>query len=270
MSIKAAIHHVTHYTYDRPVHLGPQVIRLRPAPHSRTRVISHSLKVTPAGHFVNHQQDPYGNWQSRFVFPEPVRELKIEVDLVADMSVYNPFDFFVEEAAETWPFHYPPELRADLEIYRRPESAGPLLQKLLESVPQHEHQRTVDMVVALNAQVAAMVGYIIRMEPGVQTPEQTLLLQRPGCLPVLQHQAHGRDRGTSGRSHSASRAGAPVGAVGTQAATLSRPARPRSPQQCPAHFSGCDRAPPVRQPGCQYPGTHRGGGLHPPVRFRAE
>ncbi len=181
MSIKAAIHHLTHYRYDRPVHLGPQIIRLRPAPHSRTRVISHSLKVSPAGHFVNHQQDPYGNWQSRFVFPEPVHELKIEVDLVADMSVYNPFDFFVEEAAETWPFHYPPDLRADLEIYRRPEPAGPLFRKFLDAVPQHEHQRTVDMVVGLNARVAQAVGYIIRMEPGVQTPEETLTRAKGSC-----------------------------------------------------------------------------------------
>ena len=106
MSIRAAIHHLTHYKYDRPVSLGPQITRLRPAPHSRTRVISHSLKVTPAEHFVNHQQDPYGNWLARYVFPELVRELRIEVDVVADMTVYNPFDFFIEESAETWPFEY--------------------------------------------------------------------------------------------------------------------------------------------------------------------
>ena len=104
MSIKAAIYHLTHYKYDRPVFLQPQIIRLKPAPHSKTKVLSHSLKVFPENHFVNLQQDPYGNWLSRHVFPEPVRELKIEVDLVADMTIYNPFDFFVEESADIWPF----------------------------------------------------------------------------------------------------------------------------------------------------------------------
>ena len=119
MAITAAIHHLTHYKYDRPVTLGPQIIRLRPAPHSRTRVISHSLKVSPGGHFVNHQQDAYGNWLARFVFPEPVHELRIEVDLVADMTVYNPFDFFVEEAAQKWPFDYAEEIRNGSETGRQ-------------------------------------------------------------------------------------------------------------------------------------------------------
>ena len=180
MSIKASIYHLTHYKYDRPVILGPQVIRLRPAPHSRTRVISHSLRVGPQPHFVNHQQDPYGNWLSRFVFPEPVTEFKIEVDLVADMSVYNPFDFFVEEAAETWPFDYPEDLREDLSIYRKTEAAGPLLQAFLDGVPR-ERVRTVDFIVGLNAKVAREIGYVIRMEPGVQTPEETLTKKLASC-----------------------------------------------------------------------------------------
>lgn len=172
MSIRASIYHLTHYRYDRPVTLGPQVIRLRPAPHSRTRVLSHSLKVSPDGHFVNHQQDPYGNWLARFVFPEPVREFKIEVDLTADMSVYNPFDFFVEETAEYWPFEYPEELRDDLRIYQRVDTPGPRLQRFLDAVPR-EKQKTIDFIVALNARVSGEVGYVIRMEPGVQTPEET-------------------------------------------------------------------------------------------------
>ena len=180
MSIKAGIYHLTHYKYDRPVTLGPQVIRLRPAPHSRTRVISHSLRVSPAGHFVNHQQDPYGNWLARFVFPEPVTELKIEVDLVADMTVYNPFDFFVEESAEEWPFEYPDDLRDDLTIYRTPEPVSPLLQDFLDTIPR-ERARTVDFVVGLNARISKEVGYVIRMEPGVQTPEETFQRGTGSC-----------------------------------------------------------------------------------------
>ncbi|MCA9534971.1 MAG: transglutaminase family protein [Myxococcales bacterium] len=180
MSIHASIYHLTHYRYDRLVTLGPQIIRLRPAAHSRTRVISHSLKVSPGGHFVNHQQDPYGNWLARFVFPEPVRELKIEVDLVADMSVYNPFDFFVEESAEHFPFEYPADQEADLVIYRKAEPAGPHLQKFLASIPR-TRTRTVDFVVGLNARVANEIGYVIRMEPGVQTPEETFEAGTASC-----------------------------------------------------------------------------------------
>ncbi|MBE9639483.1 DUF2126 domain-containing protein [Salipiger mangrovisoli] len=180
MAITASIHHLTHYKYDRPVSLGPQIIRLRPAPHSRTRVISHSLKVLPEGHFVNHQQDPYGNWLARFVFPEPVTEFKIEVDLVADMTVYNPFDFFVDESAEAFPFEYSQDFAEDLSIYRTPERAGPRLQAYLDTI-EKSAPRTVDYLVGLNARLEKDIGYIVRMEPGVQTPEETLQLAKGSC-----------------------------------------------------------------------------------------
>jgi uncharacterized protein (DUF2126 family)/transglutaminase-like putative cysteine protease len=180
MSIKASIYHLTHYRYDRPVILGPQIIRLRPAPHSRTAVLSHSLKVSPSEHFVNHQQDPYGNWLSRFVFPEPVRELKIEVDLVADMTVYNPFDFFTEESAEEWPFTYPEALEEDLQIYRRAEPPGPRFQKFLASIPR-EKTGTVDFVVEINRRISQQIAYVIRMEPGVQTTEETFERGNASC-----------------------------------------------------------------------------------------
>ncbi|WP_374621580.1 transglutaminase family protein, partial [Devosia sp.] len=180
MSIKAAIYHLTHYKYDRPVILQPQIIRLQPAPQSRTKVLSHSLRVSPGGHFINLQQDPYGNYLSRHVFPEPVTEFKIEVDLVADMTVYNPFDFFVEERAETWPFTYPEDLREDLSIYMKPQPAGPLLQRFLAGIDRSP-QNTVTFVTALNARVQQQVGYIVRLETGVFEPDETLHRAQGSC-----------------------------------------------------------------------------------------
>jgi uncharacterized protein (DUF2126 family)/transglutaminase-like putative cysteine protease len=180
MAILAAVHHLTHYRYDRPVVLAPQVVRLKPAPHSRTKVPSHSLKVSPANHFVNVQQDPYGNFLARYVFPDPVSELKIEVDLVADMTVYNPFDFFVEPSAETWPFDYPEELAEDLSIYRKPEPAEQALDAFLASIDRSS-QNTVTFIVDLNARIQREVAYIVRMEPGVQAPQETLALAKGSC-----------------------------------------------------------------------------------------
>ncbi|MEI9416609.1 transglutaminase family protein [Mesorhizobium sp. Cs1321R2N1] len=180
MAILAAVYHLTHYKYDRPVVLGPQIIRLQPAPHSRTKVLSHSLKVEPANHFVNLQQDPYGNFLARFVFPEPVTELKIEVDLVADMTVYNPFDFFVEPSAEAFPFDYPEEIRDDLAIYRAPEPAGPLLSAFLETVDRSA-PNTVNFLVDLNARLQREIAYIVRMETGVFSPEETLAAAKGSC-----------------------------------------------------------------------------------------
>ncbi|MGN6777073.1 DUF2126 domain-containing protein [Rhizobium sp.] len=180
MAIKASIYHLTHYKYDNPVRLGPQIIRLKPASHSKTRVLSHALKVTPSNHFVNLQQDPYGNYLARFVFPDPVTELKIEVDLIADMTVYNPFDFFVEEEATKWPFEYPETIREDLSIYMKPEEPGPRLKDFLATLDRSE-QKTVDMIVGLNARLQQEIGYVIRMEAGVQAPEETLEKAKGSC-----------------------------------------------------------------------------------------
>ena len=180
MPIRAAINHVTEYRYDRPINLGPQTVRLRPAPHSRTAIPSYALKVTPANHFINWQQDPNGNWLARLVFPERVTEFRVEVDLTADLSVFNPFDFFVEPSAATFPFAYDPETREELSAYLAPDSAGEKLNAFLASVPR-EATRTVDFLVALNTRLQSEVKYLVRMEPGVQTPDETLTVLSGSC-----------------------------------------------------------------------------------------
>ena len=180
MTISATIHHITHYKYDRPVVLEPQIVRLRPAPHCRTKILAYALKVTPAEHFVNWQQDPHGNWQARFVFPERVSEFKIEVDLTAELAVINPFDFFIEPCAEQFPFSYEPELKAELAPYLDTEPFGPQLNAYIESLPKGP-VRTVDFLVDLNRALHKTVRYVIRMEPGVQTPEETLEVRSGSC-----------------------------------------------------------------------------------------
>ena len=180
MSIHVALNHVTEYRYDRPIHLGPQVVRLRPAPHSRTRVLSYSMRVEPAEHFVNWQQDPQSNYLARLVFPEKTTSFRIEVDLVAEMSVLNPFDFFLEPSAEHFPFDYDPSLAHELAPYRMTAPLTPLFKAYVDSVPR-EKKQTTDFLVALNQRVQKDVGYLIRMEPGVQTPEQTLANASGSC-----------------------------------------------------------------------------------------
>jgi uncharacterized protein (DUF2126 family)/transglutaminase-like putative cysteine protease len=180
VSIHVALNHVTHYRYDRAIRLGPQVVRLRPAPHCRTRVLAYSLRVSPEQHFVNWQQDPQANYLARLVFPEPTRELRIEVDLVVEMAVLDPFDFFLEPSAEKIPFVYDPTLEHELGPYRATLPATPAFQVYLDSISR-KPRATADFLVDLNRRLSADIGYLIRMEPGVQTPEQTLELRSGSC-----------------------------------------------------------------------------------------
>ena len=185
MGIKVALEHRTSYTFDRLVEVHPHVVRLRPAPHSRTPIEAYSLQVEPADHFINWQQDAFGNFLARLVFPNRARSLTITVGLIADMKVINPFDFFIEDWAEDWSgpagFEYPKALAEDLKPYLRPvdengEDSGPgdLVQAWVKNFSVAPGTRTIDFLVALNRAVNADVGYSLRMEPGVQTPDFTL------------------------------------------------------------------------------------------------
>src|ERR1700754_4824995 len=184
MSIKVALEHRTSYTFDRLVGVFPHVVRLRPAPHSRTPIEAYSLRIEPADHFINWQQDALGNFLARLVFPNPMRQLTITVGLIADLKVINPFDFFIEDWAETWPadgLTYPKALADDLEPYLRPvdeggDGSGPgeLVTEWVRDFRVRDGTRTIDFLVALNQAINADVGYSLRMEPGVQTPDVTL------------------------------------------------------------------------------------------------
>ncbi|MFI9505703.1 DUF2126 domain-containing protein [Nocardia sp. NPDC052566] len=188
MGIKVSLEHRTTYTFDRSVQVHPHVVRLRPAPHSRTRIDAYSMRVTPAAHFLNWQQDAFGNFLARLVFPEPCRELSITVGLIADLEVINPFDFFVEEYAEHFPFTYAPSLAADLELYLRPvdeaepnSGPGPLVREWVRAHAAVEAPRSIDFLVALNQALRRDVDYTIRMEPGVQSPDHTLRAALGSC-----------------------------------------------------------------------------------------
>jgi uncharacterized protein (DUF2126 family)/transglutaminase-like putative cysteine protease len=180
MSIRVALHHKTVYRYDRLVTLSPQAVRLRPAPHSRTPVTSYTMRIEPEQHFINWQQDPHGNFLARLVFPDATTAFSVEVDLVVEMTVINPFDFFLEPQAEHFPFEYDEEQRRELGPYLETAPMGPRFEAFLEQTPR-EKEQSVSFLVKLNQRLQRDIRYLIRMEPGVQTPERTLELRSGSC-----------------------------------------------------------------------------------------
>ncbi len=180
MGIRVALNHVTKYKYDRPVTRLPHVVRLRPAPHARTPILSYSLKVEPAEQFLNWHQDPYSNYLARLVFLKPANEVTVTVDLIADLTTINPFDFFIEEYAEKYPFKYDETLARELAPYLETLPVGPKLAELIAAY-RHVSIPMNDYLVALNSAVNKGVDYVIRMEPGVQEPEYTLDCGRGSC-----------------------------------------------------------------------------------------
>lgn len=180
MTIRIAINHNTYYKFDRPVNLSAHTIRLRPAAHSRTPIKSYSLKVKPDNHFLNWQQDAFGNFLASVVFPEKTKEMSIEVEVIADMKVINPFDFFLEEYAEEFPFKYAKQLKKDLAPYLGADDNGDAFDAFVDEVSLTK-RRTIDFLVDVNSKVQQSVDYLIRMEPGVQTPEETLSIGKGSC-----------------------------------------------------------------------------------------
>ena len=180
MTIRVALEHRTSYTYNRLIELGSQLVRLRPCMHARTPIFSYAMDVTPSQHFCNWHQDPHGNFQARLVFPEKVKKFEVSIHLVVDLVVFNPFDFFIEDYCEEWPFTYQRSERTELRSFLSKRKKGNLFSALVESIDQTK-RRTIDFLVEMNALIKDKVEYTIRMEPGVQTPEKTLQLGSGSC-----------------------------------------------------------------------------------------
>ncbi|MDD2698957.1 MAG: transglutaminase family protein [Arcobacteraceae bacterium] len=180
MALKVVLSHKTHYNYDRKISLSPHIIRLRPAPHSRTPIEAYSLKIKPENHFINWQQDPFGNYMARIVFPEKTDKLHIDVEVLANMVTINPFDFFVEDSAKDYPFSYSKTLQKELIPYLEIEDNSDLIKEFVASVDISK-MPIIDFLVALNQKIYTHLNYTIRLEPGVQTCEYTLGKKLGSC-----------------------------------------------------------------------------------------
>jgi len=180
MALKVAIKHKTKYIYDRSINLSPHIFRLRPAPHSRTPIEAYSIKIKPENHFFNWQQDPFGNYLARIVFPDKTTELSVDVEIIADLKTINPFDFFVEEAVEEFPFTYSEELKKELLPYLEKVESGPLLKDWLAKIDMTP-KRSIDFLIGLNSDLYNHLNYTLRMDPGVQTCEETLDSKLGSC-----------------------------------------------------------------------------------------
>lgn len=181
MAITVALKHDTRYTYSKSVGLSPQVIRLRPAPHTRTNIKAYSLKVSPKHHYINWQQDPFGNYLGRVVFTKPVKEFEVNVEVIVELKAMNPFDYFVESYAEKFPFAYEKDLSKELGPYLEIKESSPLLLEWVKDLKKLEGVPINDFLVAINTQIYEKINYSIRLEAGVQTCQQTLEKELGSC-----------------------------------------------------------------------------------------
>jgi transglutaminase-like putative cysteine protease len=180
MAIQVAIHHQTQYLYDRAVHLGPHLIRLKPAPHCRTPIHRYSLQVLPQSHFLHWQQDPQANYVARLVFREATAAFSVNVELIAELVEINPFNFFLEPPAENFPFRYDTETARELCPYLEAQPVGPKLASFLAALPRST-PGTMEFLVELNRLLRREIAYIRRLDPGIQNCEETLAARQGSC-----------------------------------------------------------------------------------------
>jgi uncharacterized protein (DUF2126 family) len=81
---------------------------------------------------------------------------------------------------EQYPFVYAESLARSLEPYLELEAGGPVLQRWIDRLPA-EPQPTLNFLVDVNRRIRDDVGYLTRLEPGIQTLEETLSRGTGSC-----------------------------------------------------------------------------------------
>ncbi|MGI9212205.1 MAG: transglutaminase family protein, partial [Methylococcaceae bacterium] len=115
-TLVALLHHIEQ-TYGSRRTVPTHWLRVRPAPHTRPDITAYTIKVTSEPHFLNWVRDPFENYIARLDLPEPVASLGLTVELLADLTPINPFDFLTEPEAAHYPFDYSEQTRKELAPY---------------------------------------------------------------------------------------------------------------------------------------------------------
>jgi transglutaminase-like putative cysteine protease len=177
------IRHLTHYHYAEQVRLLPHTLHLRPRDGYDIRVQSSKLEIKP-GFQIRWKRDIYDNSVAVVNFLALAQELVIASDVVVEHYEDQPLNFVLEENARRFPFQYDAAERIDLAPYQSavfPQDQALLKDWIADVYNPQFSVDTIDMLTMINQKIANRLQYMVREEPGVQSPATTLTTGRGSC-----------------------------------------------------------------------------------------